>query len=143
MAIIIYTNAQSTLTLNGYTFQYLGAGEVLSLSPVNELTSRTNSSNSGLSLSARIDGGVHNLTIVVQEYSADDAMLNNARNAVTPVLFNGSMKRSYIDSGTSKQSTVSLENGSITTQATNADNNMEYDPTKTYVIQFRDAKELF
>mgnify|MGYP003630734068 CR=1 FL=1 len=143
MAIINYPNAQSTLTLNGYTFQSLAEGEALSLSPVNERTSRTNSIGGGLSVSNRMDGGVHDLTIVVQKHSADDKTLNDARNGEEPVLFNGSMKRSYSESGNSKQSTASLTNGSITTQATNADNNIESDNSRTYVIQFRDAKELF
>jgi negative regulator of genetic competence, sporulation and motility len=143
MAIINYPNAQSTLTLNGNTFQHLAEGESLSLAPVNAKTARTNSVGGGLSVSNRIDGGVHNLTVIVQKHSPDDKLFNDARNSESPIIFNGSMKRAYTDNGTSKKSTTSLTNGTITTQATNADNNQESDNSRTYVVEFRDAKELF
>tara|TARA_R110000744_G_scaffold62206_8_gene128403 strand:+ start:469 stop:900 length:432 start_codon:yes stop_codon:yes gene_type:complete len=143
MAIINYPNVQSTLTLNGYTFQHLAEGESLSLAPVNDRTARTNSVGGGLSVSNRMDGGVHDLTVIVQKHSPDDKFLNDARNSETPILFNGSMKRAYAESGTTKKSTTSLDNGTVTTQATNADNNQESDNSRTYAIQFRDAKELF
>jgi negative regulator of genetic competence, sporulation and motility len=143
MAIINYPNAQSTLTLNGVLFQNLAQGGSLSLVPANARTSRTNSAGGGLSVSNRIDGGVHDLTIMVQKHSADDKFLNDSRNSDLPVLFEGSMKRAYSENGTSKKSTTSLNNGTITTQATNDDNNLESDNSRTYVIQFRDAKELF
>jgi negative regulator of genetic competence, sporulation and motility len=143
MAVINYPNAQSTLTLNGVLFQNLAQGGSLSLAPANARTSRTNSAGGGLSVSNRIDGGVHDLTIMVQKHSADDKFLNDSRNSDLPVLFEGSMKRAYSENGTSKKSTTSLNNGTITTQATNDDNNLESDNSRTYVIQFRDAKELF
>jgi len=143
MAVILYPNAQSTLTLNGYTFQHLAEGEALNLSPANEKTARTNSVSNGVSISNRSDSGVHDLTVMVQKHSPDDKLLNDARNSALPTLFNGSMKRSYSESGTTKKATTSLESGSITSQPGNVDNNQEADNTRTYVIQFRDAKELF
>jgi negative regulator of genetic competence, sporulation and motility len=143
MAVISYPNAQSTLSLNGYTFQHLASGEALNLAPANERTSRTNSMNNGVSVSNKINGGVHDLTVIVQKHSPDHKILNDARNSDFPIIFEGSMKRSYNEGGKSKKATTSLTGGSITTQAGNVDNNEESDDTKTYVIQFRDAKELF
>lgn len=143
MARISYPNAQSTLTLNGYTFQHLMEGEALNLAPVNEKTSRTNSMSSGVSVSNRIDGGVHDLTIMVQKHSPDHKVLNDWTNEVAPVIMDGSMKRAYIEDGTAKKATTALDGGSFTTQAGNTENNQDADNSKTYVIQFRNAKETF
>jgi len=143
MAVISYPNAQSTLTLSGYTFNHLMEGEALNLAPVNEKTSRTNSISGGVSVSNRVDGDVHNLTIMVQKHSPDDKFLNDAKNSVEPFIFDGSMKRSYIEGGSRKKSTTQLVSGSVTTQPTNINNNKEADNSKTYVIQFRSAKETF
>lgn len=143
MAQISYPNAQSTLTLNGYTFLHLMEGEALNLAPVNEKTSRTNSLNAGVSVSNRIDGDVHDLTIVVQKHSPDDKQLNDAKNSASPTIFNGSMKRAYIEGGSKKKATTELASGSFTVQPGNVDNNQDADNSKTYVIQFRVAKETF
>lgn len=143
MAQITYPNAQSTLTLNGYTFQHLMEGASLVLEPVNEKTSRNNSINSGVSVTNRVDGDVHNLTVMVQKHSPDDKTLNDWRNASSPTILDGSMKRSYTEGGTSKRATATLVAGSFTAQPTSTDNNQEADNSKTYVIQFRSAKETF
>lgn len=143
MSQISYPNAQSTLTLNGYTFQHLMEGEALNLAPVNEKTSRTNAMNGGVSVSNRIDGGVHELTIMVQKHSPDHKQLNDWMNEAAPVIMDGSMKRAYNEGGNSKKSTTSLDGGSFTTQPGNAENNQDADNSKTYVVQFRNAKETF
>lgn len=143
MAQITYPNSQSTLTLNSYTFQHLMEGEALNFAPVNEKTSRTNAMNKGVSITNRVDGGVHDVTIMVQRHSPDDAFLNAAKNEAEPVVFNGSAKRTYIDGGTRKKATMTLEAGSITTQPGTAENNQDADNSRTYVIQFREAKETF
>lgn len=143
MAIIAYSNAQSTLTLNGYTFQHLMEGEALSLAPVNERTSRVNSMNGGVSVQGRIDGGVHTLTVIVQRHSPDDKFMNDSKNSTSPTIFDGSMKRAYSENGTSKKTSVTLASGSITTQPTTADNNQDADNSRTYVVEFRNAVETF
>ncbi len=143
MAQISYPNAQSTLTLNGYTFLHLMEGEALNLAPVNEKTSRTNSTGAGVSVSNRIDGDVHDLTIVVQKHSPDDKQLNDARNSESPTIFDGSMKRAYIEGGSKKKATTELSSGSFTVQPGNVDNNQDAVNSKTYIIQFRVAKEIF
>ncbi len=143
MAVISYPNSQSTLTLNAYTFQHLMEGEAIKVEPVNEKTSRTNSMNGGVSITNRVDGGVHNLTVMVQKHSPDDKFLNDSKNAAEVTVFDGSMKRTYVQDGTRKKSTTTLEGGSFTVQPTNTDNNQDADNSKTYVIQFRNAKENF
>ena len=143
MSRIVYQNSQSTLTLNGYTFRHLMEGGALVLTPVNEATSRTNSINGGVSINARLDGGVHDLTIMVQRYSPDDKFLNDAVNSASPVVFDGSMKRAYTEEGTLKKATTDLSAGSVTTKATKTDNNQDSEDSRTYVIQFRNAVETF
>jgi len=143
MSVISYPNAQSTLTLNGYVFQHLMEGEALNLAPANEKTARTNGINGSVSVSNRVDGDVHDLTIMVQKHSPDDKFLNDAKNSASPTVFDGSMKRAYFEGGTSKKATTQLTTGSITTQPGNVDNNQDADNTKTYVIQFRSAIETF
>lgn len=143
MSVISYPNSQSTLTLSGYVFQHLMEGEALSVAPVNEKTSRTNSMGGGVSVSGRVDGGVHNLTVMVQRHSPDDKFMNDAKNSAAPFIFDGSLKRAYFENGTSKKTTVTLASGSITTQPTTADNNQDADNSRTYVIQFRNAVETF
>ena len=143
MAVISYPNSQSTLTLNGYVFQHLMEGAALTLEPVNEKTSRTNSINGGLSVSGRVDGGVHNLPVMVQRHSPDDKFLNDAKNSAAPTIFDGSMKRAYFENGTSKKATTTLASGSITVQPTTTENNQDADNSRTYVIQFRNAVETF
>lgn len=143
MANIVYQNNQSTLTLNGYTFQHLYQGAALVLTPVNAKTARTNSINGGTSISGRVDGDVHTLTVMVQKYSPDDKFLNDAKNSQTPVVLDGSMKRAYIESGTTKKATTTLATGSITTQPTKTDNNQDPDDSRSYVIEFRSAIETF
>lgn len=143
MSVIVYRNNQSTLTLNGYTFQHLYQGAALVLTPVNAKTARTNSINGGVSISGRVDGGVHTLAIMVQKHSPDDKFLNDAKNAKEPVVFDGSMKRAYTESGTLKKATTTLETGSITTQPTKTDNNQDPDDSRTYVIEFRNSVETF
>ena len=118
-------------------------GEALSLAPVNEKTSRTNSIGGGVSVSGRVDGGVHNLTVIVQRHSPDDKFLNDAKNAAAPTVFDGSMKRAYSENGTSKKTTTTLSSGSITRLRSTADNNEDADNSRTYVIQFRNAVETF
>lgn len=143
MANIVYPNVQSTLTLNGYLFQHLYQGAALVLTPVNAKTARTNSINGGASVSGRVDADVHTLTIMVQKHSPDDKFLNDAKNSQTPVIFDGSMKRAYLESGTSKKATTALATGSITTQPTKTDNNQDPDDSRSYVIEFRSAIETF
>jgi len=118
-------------------------GGALVLTPVNEATSRTNSINGGVSINARLDGGVHDLTIMVQRYSPDDKFLNDAVNSASPVVFDGSMKRAYTEEGTLKKATTDLSAGSVTTKATKTDNNQDSEDSRTYVIQFRNAVETF
>lgn len=142
MSIITYSNSQATLTLNGYTFQHLMEGEALNLAPVNAKTSRTNSMGGGVSAQGRVDGGVHTLTLMVQAHSPDDKFMNDAKNAGVTI-FDGSMKRAYSENGSTKKSTTSLASGTITTQPTKVNNNQDADNSRTYVIEFRNAIELF
>lgn len=139
MAVITYPNGQSTLTWGGYTFQHLMEGEALNLAPANERTSRTNSMSGGVSVTNRIDAGVHNLTIMVQRNSPDYDFMEGVKIQASPFVADGSMKRAYSRDGTSLKESKRLISGSITTQSTIAENNQDPDSSISYVIQFRDV----
>lgn len=139
MATIIYPNSQSTLTLGGYTFTNLAEGEAMVLAPVNELSSRTNSQGGGVSVSKRIDSGVHTLTVNVQRHSPDYDQCEAWRKASTIAVLDGSLKRSYTQDGTSKKETRALSSASMTTQQTDTQNNQDGNNIATYVFECRNA----
>lgn len=139
MANITYPNNQSTLTLNGYLFQHLAEGASLVLAPVNEKTSRINSANNGVSVSNRVDGDVHTLTVQVQKHSPDDVFCNDLINGTLTDVVRGSMKRVFYREGEPFKETYQLEGGSITTRPTDTQNNQELDVVMEYTFQFRSA----
>ena len=139
MANITYPNNQSTLTLDGYTFQHLAQGASIVLAPVNDATSRVNSTNGGVSVAKRVDGDVHTLTIQVQKHSPDDIFCNDILNGELTDVTRGSMKRVYHREGESFKETYQLEGGSITTRPTETQNNQELDVVMEYVFTFRSA----
>lgn len=139
MANITYPNNQSTLTLNGYLFQHLAEGASLVLAPVNEKTSRINSANNGVSVSNRVDGDVHTLTVQVQKHSPDDVVCNDLINGALTDVVRGSMKRVFYREGEPFKETYQLEGGSITTRPTDTQNNQELDVVMEYTFQFRSA----
>ena len=139
MATITMTAESTSLILNGTAITDFAEGDVVELNPVNPLTGRTNASNGGLNANKRIDGGVHDLIVRVQKYSASDVFLNSAINQESLVVFNGSAKEDFIRDGVAGAESYILENGTITTRPSNVKSNTEGNGMMEYTIQFRNA----
>jgi len=139
MSQIILAAENTTLVINGYAFTSFSEGDFLVLAPVNPHTSQTNSSNGGVNINGRVDADVHDLTVRVQKFSADDVQMNSWINAQSPTILNGSSKTNYNRDGTDAVETYTLEGGSVTTKPTNTKNNQDGNAMLEYVIRFRSA----
>ena len=129
----------TTIILNGRVMNDLVDGDTITLTPVNELTSRTRSVRS-LNIQKRSDGGVIDVAFTVPKYSDDDTWLTSQLNQDVPVNFNGSCKENYTKDGVEMVKTYTLENGSFTTQPTDTRNNQDGNNEMTYTIQFDQHK---
>jgi len=139
MAIITLAADSTTLVLNGHAFTSFVVGDILELSPANELTSRVNSSTGGVNIQGRSDGGVHDLVVRVQRYSDDDIFLNTSRNQSTPEVFDGSLKENFVKDGSAGVESWILESGSITAQPSAPKNDQDGNALMEYTMQFRNA----
>ena len=139
MATITMAAESTSLILNGTAITDFAEGDVVELNPVNPLTGRINSSNGGVNVNKRIDGGVHDLIVRVQKYSASDVFLNSAINQEAPTVFNGSVKEDFTRDGVAGAESYILENGTITTRPSNVKNNTDGNGMMEYTIQFRNA----
>ncbi len=137
MAVITMSADSTTLTLNGTLINDLVSGDVLTLAPVNPLTSHVNAKNGGVTIQKRADGDVHDLTIRVHRNSESDVFMNSAVNSDQPTVFNGSMKENFNRDGTDGVETWTLANGSITTRPTATMNDQDGNALSEYVIRFR------
>jgi len=85
MSQIVVSADTATIVLNGRIITDIASGDYLTLTPSNALTSRANSSQNGVTISKRVDSGVHVMVFRVQKFSNDDVWLNQQRNSVIPV----------------------------------------------------------
>ncbi len=137
----------ATITLNGRLITDLAEGEIISITPVNERTYRINDAM-GFTTGNRIDGDVHDVTIMVKKYSDDDTWFNSQMNASTPIIFNGTIFESVArTAGTNGDGDVvlpqwTLSGGTLTTRPTDTRNNQEGNAVFEYMIQFRNAVRL-
>ncbi len=142
MSTVVLQGNSTTLTLNGYVFTDLIEGDAVELAPVNPKTHRTNSEK-GVTVGNRSDGDVHDLTVRVQKYSADDVFLNSAMNQVNPVILDGSLKENFVRDGADGVGSAVLEIGSLTDRPTDVRNTQDGNAAKEYKIQFRAATHNF
>jgi len=129
----------TSLILNGFPIVDFAEGDIIELNPANELTSRVNSAEGGVTVQKRVDAGVTDLIVRVQKMSNSDVFLNSLRNQEVPELIQGSAKEDYNRDGTEGVESFILENGSITTQPGNTKNNQDGNAMMEYTIQFRNA----
>lgn len=117
------------------------SGDIYEISPQNDRTSHINSSNGGVSIQKRGDGGVHNLTIRVQKGSQNDVDLNTAlENPNGIAIFSGTSKEIMTrDDGNEVIETWTLENGTIITSPTSTKNDQDGNALSEYVLKFRNA----
>ena len=135
-----YLNAESTtLVLNGFSITDFAAGDRIELNPVNPLTSHVNAANGNVTINKRVDGGVHDLVVRVQKFSASDVYLNSAMNQEDLVVFDGSVKEDFVRDGTAGAESYILESGSFTTRPSNVKNDTDGNAMMEYTIRFRNA----
>lgn len=139
MAQIVISADTSTLVLNGRIITDIAAGDYITITPSNALTSRANSAQNGVTISKRVDAGVNVLVVRVQKFSNDDVWLNQQMNAAIPVVFDGSVKESFVRDGAALKETYDLQVGSITTQPTQTKNNQDVNALMEYTIEFRNV----
>ena len=139
MSQIVISADTATIVLKGRIITDIAAGDYVTLTPSNPLTSRANSANNGVTISGRVDAGVHVMVIRVQKFSNDDIWLNQQRNAAIPVVLNGSVKESFVRAGAALKDPYDLQAGSITTQPTQTKNNQDVNALMEYTIEFRNV----
>lgn len=140
MSVITISMDSGSLILNDYTFKSFAEGDYLTLTPVNEHTSRVNSSSGGVTIGERMDKDVYDLAFSVQKYSADDVFMLGLINTAGATLIEGSAKESYIIDGGAGVESWNLDGGSITTLPTQTRNNQDGNALMQYTVQFRTAK---
>ncbi|WP_449555269.1 hypothetical protein [Lelliottia amnigena] len=140
MSQIVISADTATFVLNGRIITDIAAGDYITLTPTNPLTSRANSAENGVTISKRVDAGVTVMVVRVQKFSNDDIWLNQQINANTPVVFNGSVKESFVRDGAALKETYDLQVGSITTQPTQTKNNQDVNALMEYTIEFRNSR---
>ncbi len=140
MSQIVISADTATFVLNGRIITDIAAGDYITLTPTNPLTSRANSAENGVTISKRVDAGVTVMVVRVQKFSNDDIWLNQQINANTPVVFNGSVKESFVRDGAALKETYDLQVGSITTQPTQTKNNQDVNALMEYTIEFRNIR---
>lgn len=139
MSQIVVSADTATIVLNGRIITDIASGDYLTLTPSNALTSRANSSQNGVTISRRVDSGVHVMVFRVQKFSNDDVWLNQQRNSAIPVVFNGSIKESFVRDGAALKETYDLQVGSVTIQPTQTKNNQDVNALMEYTIEFRNV----
>ncbi|EBS3817674.1 hypothetical protein DPO65_20710 [Salmonella enterica subsp. salamae serovar Sofia] len=139
MSQIVISADTATIVLNGRIITDIAAGDYVTLTPSNALTSRANSAQNGVTISKRVDSGVHVMVMRVQKFSNDDIWLNQQRNAAIPAVFNGSIKESFVRDGAALKETYDLQVGSVTTQPTQTKNNQDVNALMEYTIEFRNV----
>lgn len=141
MAQISLASDTTTLILNGHVFTDLVEGDYLTLSFPNDLTSRANSANGGLTVAGRVDGDVGDLVFSVQKLSGDDTVMNEWRRSNGyPVILDGSAKTRFTRDGAELTETYELSGGTITAQPEDNRNNQDQNNAMEYTIQFRSVR---
>lgn len=139
MSQIVISADTATTVLNGRIITDIAAGDYITLTPSNPLTSRANSAKNGVTIAKRVDAGVHVMVLRVQKYSNDDVWLSQQIKADIPVVFEGSVKESFVRDGAALKETYDLQVGSITTQPTQTKNNQDVNALMEYTIEFRNV----
>ncbi|HHH1218075.1 TPA: hypothetical protein ACPZRW_001859 [Yersinia enterocolitica] len=140
MAEIVVNSSTATIVLNGRIITDIVTGDYVTLTPLNPLTSRANSAQNGVTISKRVDAGVHVMVLRVQKFSNDDIWINGLSNSEIPTVINGSIKESFIRDGASLKETYDLQVGSLTTQPTQTKNNQDVNALMEYTIEFRNIR---
>jgi hypothetical protein len=139
---VIFKADSTTLVLNGTIIGDFSEGDTITLEGVNPTTSHQNGSNGTVIIKKRIDSDVADLTVNVIKYSESDIFLNSALNQDVPVVFNGSIKDTFVRDGSEGVENWILENGSLTDKPSYAYNNQDGNAVLEYKLRFRSATRM-
>jgi len=138
MAQMVQTD-DTTFILNGSPFTTFAAGDYLTFTFPNELTSHVNHAGNAVSINKRADSSVCDVVARVSKFGADDVRLNSHINQATPVVLNGSAKTAFVKDGVDSVATYILENGTITKRPVETHNNTDGNAMMEYTFRFRNA----
>lgn len=127
----------ATLVLNTRTIKAFADGDIISVDWANPKVEHLNSTDGGVNINDRSDGGAGDLLMRVQKLSPDDVFLNAARESKPSIIFNGSMKTRGTVDGNDIVETYDFTTGSITTQPNGTVNSQEGNNLSEYTIRFR------
>ena len=139
--MILLQAESTTVILNGHAFNNLAEADAVMIQQPNARTSRTNSER-GVTIAARNDSGVTDLTLKVERFSEDDVVLSGWQNGNSITVINGSVKESFNRDDSDFTENWKLEAGSITSQPEHTKNNQEPVSVIEYVIQFRNGVRI-
>ena len=135
MSVIQLAADSTTVIINGTVVNDTGAGDRITMTPVNPATSRVVGNNQNVVIAGRVDSQLYDLVINVIKYSDSDVFLNCMLNQHVPVVIDGSIKEDYFKDGEASVSSWSLERGSMTTQPTDTRNDQDGNAILSYTIQ--------
>jgi len=135
MSVITFKADSTTLVLNGQVISDFVNGDIIELSPVNPLTSRTYGSNRSVNIQLRADRDVYTLKFRVLRNSDSDVFLNNLLNQDKPAVIEGSLKEIYIKDGEELVESFEIEAGSFTDKPTYVKNNQDGNFQVEYTIE--------
>jgi len=139
MAAIVTSVEKTTLVLNGTAINDYASGDIITLTPVNPVSSHVNGSNGSVNINERSDRDVYDLTIRVLRMTDSDSFLNNVMRTSPITVLNGSLKENFTKDNVDNIESWILENGSIITQPTITINNEDGNGLVEYVVRFRKA----
>lgn len=134
--MIVLQAESTTVILNGHVFNNLAEQDAVILAQPNPRTSRVNSER-GVTIAARNDSAVTDMTLKVERFSEDDVLLSSWKESNSIVVVEGSVKEAFNRDGSDMLENWALEAGSFTDQGEQTKNNQEVEATVEYTIQFR------
>jgi hypothetical protein len=143
MANIVIPGDGSTLTLNGYAFQDLADGDVITLTFPNDKTSHTVGQNGNSVVKDRINGDVCEVTVNVLKFGSDDIFLNPySELGASNGLLNGTLQRNFVKDGKDFVESYQLSGGSVMTKPDNTINTQDGEELLAYNIRFTFGKRV-
>ena len=139
---IVLKADSTTLVLNGTVINDFVESDIITLAGANPTTSHQNGTGANVLIKKRSDSDVYDLTVNVIKYSNSDIFLNSALNQEVPVVFNGSLKESFLRDGAEGVENWLLENGSLTDKPEHSYNSQDGNNTVSYKFRFRSGTRM-
>lgn len=137
MSVVTIANGSLSAVLNGTAITDLAVGDNLIIAAVNPATSHVNSSNGGVNINERSDRNVRDVTIRVQKFSDSDIFLNSIVRAQGIEVVSGTVKEAFEKDGVLGVESWILSGGSILTEPTKTNNDIDGNAIMEYIFRFR------